>query len=270
MSYQYPSVIEGGEERLLSLHPREEALNGHFAEGAIPCSAGVIPAYGITDDCPIIPREQWAVQESRKHLITRILDQDGLNYCHSFAGAQTLMGTRNAAGMIDTELSAVCLGSQVTGGRNSGAALSDVLPVLLDSGTVPALLISNSSANMSQRNWPSGWKEAASDYVVLEAYDIAQSNVFAKASSALQRGFFVAFGMDWGRGGHALCAVDLVQVGGEWGWHGVGSWGPKAHDGDGWWTFAESKMFGLNKYGCFAIRVAKRAKVDPVPPALKL
>lgn len=249
----FPTVHDGGEYRSLALLPRR------FPTGV--CAQ----VWGTSDAAPYIERSKWEPFDLRDFVTWTPLDQDGLNYCHSFAATQAHMLARNLAGLPFVELSAGCLGSQVTGQRNAGASLDDVLPVLQDAGQTTAAMVGQLAYR--QREWPADWQTAAAQYALPEAWDCGHEKPFDAIASAILLGCPVAFGMDWGRGGHALCAMGLFRDGGEWGLSGIGSWGPKAHDGDGFWKFTERKLPGLAKYGAFAVRAVRR-QGDLKPPTI--
>jgi hypothetical protein len=220
--------------------------------------------------CPIIPQADW-VESDLSHAVKRIGDQDGKNWCHSYAGAGALMAARFLAGHADTPLSAPSLAIAVTGGANVGAGLDEVLHAITTAGVAPIWVVGDGFS-------PRADAEAARQYRVNEWFDCGHQDVIQAISSALQLGFVCPFGWSYhGGGGHAQVAVGLRKLpGNNWGWLILNSW--KASFGGGQDGFGRpipagmevqpiDNLPGIVSFGGWAIRCSSPSADDPTPPA---
>jgi len=182
------------------------------------------------DHIKIIPRGEWAgIIEQRaadelevRDLVKDILDQNGYGSCASEEVAQGLMTTRAFEGQPHVLLSPCSLYAFLCGGRDAGSGIGENWARARDVGIMP----------MSE--WPrsKGWrakpspdqlKEHASKYRLDEFYDIENTDELV---SALLSGFVVGYG----RSGHAILAVDMLDTShflyanswGDWGDQGFG------------------------------------------------
>lgn len=214
-----------------------------YGLGCLPRRAAVgslYPVFGAADrpETQIIPRKDWASIDFR-HLVPKILDQDGQGACNAFASIQALHVIRNMAGLPFVELSPGNLYGRINGGVDRGSVIADAVQQLEDVGVCKAATVPPLEWRRSR--WPSTWKDEAKRFRILEAYDCP---TFDHIASALLMGFPVNFGIlvgnnfrpdetGWlpdyrsGGGGHAMCAVGLAYHPSRrtWGLITANSWG---------------------------------------------
>jgi len=197
----------------------------------------VLPLWEERVGARTLPRSEWK-PVSYRHLVPKILDQDGQGACTAFASVQTLQTLRAEVGLPFVELSAGNLYGRINGGMDAGSLLSDAIVALEKEGVCKASTVGQ--LDWHRRNWPANWQEEAAKFRVLEAWDCPS---FDQLASALQFGFLVAFGVlvganfvnvdsdGWvpdrrgGGGGHAMCGVGLAKRGSTWGIEVANSWG---------------------------------------------
>lgn len=266
---QYPWFDDGsGYQRFLALHERTSPLGQlccTLADGT-PCSVD-IEAVGVAEQ-PVIPTAQWEPFSLRDKIWWNLddEDQDGENYCWCFSAVQSEMLARECAGLPRKLLSASGLGGFLTGGQNRGGGLDEALGGLMTVGTVTTDVVPN--GNQNPRTYPKDFQAKAKERRIVQAYDCLQSNVFEKLASGILSGRPGAFGMNWGRGAHALCAMGLVRQGNDWALDILGSWGSKAHSGDGTLRLTKSQMPGLARFGGYVLGVCSMEADEALPPAL--
>jgi len=233
----------------------------------------VYPVFGERPGGRVIPRAEWRPTDFR-HLVAKILDQDGQGACNAFASVQALMVLRAMAGLPYVELSAGNLYGRINGGRDQGSTLADAIQKLEAEGVCKAATVPHLAWRPA--TWPSGWREEAKRFRVLEAWDCP---TFDHLASAIQLGFAVNLGVlvgsnfepgpdGWvpprrgGGGGHAMCGVGLLRhpQSGRWGILVANSWG-KAWGLGGYGVLDES-YFG----GAWTDGWALRGAVDPTGP----
>jgi hypothetical protein len=233
----YDTIYRGGALRWLALHPRTTMAGA--------CGRLV----GAGDAPQVIPRDRWQAV-SLEHFVPGIKDQDGLSYCHSYAGALAGEVTYAAAG-VSVRFSGTGLGCVVTGGVNRGAGIDEVLAAIATTGfpleeDVPEYSLRGSG-------WKDGWKERASRYCAVEYYDCGHDGIFDKLSSLLQLGFVGVFGCARPFGPHALVVVGLRQVAGRWTWRIANSWSTR-HGDRGFDQLTEDQIGGEDQYGAWGLR----------------
>jgi len=160
------------------------------------------------DHIKIIPRGEWAgIIEQRaadelevRDLVKDILDQNGYGSCASEEVAQGLMTTRAFEGQPHVLLSPCSLYAFLCGGRDAGSGIGENWARARDVGIMP----------MSE--WPrsKGWR--------------------AKPSPDQLKELLSGFVVGYGRSGHAILAVDMLDTShflyanswGDWGDEGFG------------------------------------------------
>ena len=222
-------IYAGGEVRTLGCRPRLAAVGELF------------PVW--TEKQVTIPRYKWQPC-SWRHLVRRIMDQDGVGACNAFAACQALETCRAMAGQPHVELFPGNLYGRINGGRDQGSVLGDALRALTDDGVI-VQLNGVQPWEWGRKSRPDDWETEAAKYRILEAYDCP---TFEHIASAIQCGFLVDFGVmvgndfnpgadlwvpDYrrGGGGHAMCGVGLVERSGKWGILTANSWGERWGDG---------------------------------------
>lgn len=265
---QYPWESNGGHNRYLSLHERISP------PGVVCCTidgqdvSRDVEVVGIADQ-PIIPTKDWEEFSLRSKVWWDLdkTDQDGYSLCWLASLAQAVMLMRECAGLPRVYLSFAGLCGLYTGGQNRGGGLDESLGAAMEIGIPPCDLTPND--NINPRTFPAGTKEAAKSRRVIQAYDCLSSQVFEKLVSGVLRGRPGAFGMFWGRGAHALCIMGLARRGNEWVADVLGSWGAKAHEGDGTLKLSASQMRGVNTFGGYVLGLSAMEDDETKPPSLK-
>lgn len=273
-------IHEGGENRILSLKPRTMPV------GDRRCCAGVM---GVDDAPPLIARKDWLKCVDLSHAVLEILDQDGYSLCHSFGGTQANEMAHVLLGRDQVQLSAGNLAGQVTGYRDAGAGVDEVLAVITSVGQVARSVIGQN--DYRGRDWPSDWKTKAKLYKV-NAYDCGHEDVTDGMASGLLRGNVSLLGTNAFGGGHAVVgcgywidANDVVRF------FGPNSWAEsyngftsalldslsKNHPnpelsrvlrtkGAGFWVYQERQLTAINSYGAFVVDGVQALDTDNVPP----
>lgn len=195
-------------------------------------SFGMVPrdysrtAYGETEFATAgrikkIPREQWPDliadknrdKSSLKHvweddLGRKILDQDGIPYCHAFSPAIAIMLVRAANGYPDLEISAGSIGGPVTNYRKRGAWIGDDLKQIVRQGAATTEYVPMRQVSRS------GWKPGADENCELhkvEEWDELRPRDLDELISALLINLPVCIGLNWW--GHAVTSIDVVDTG---------------------------------------------------------
>lgn len=266
---QYPSEFDSGHNRYLSLHERTSPPNlllctmSDGTEISAECEA-----VGVVEQ-PIIPVKDWEPFSLRDKIWwdLDLEDQNGFNYCWTFSATQAHMLARECAGLPRVVLSAAELGGTITGGSNRGGGLDEALAGLMLLGQVSTSVVANDQIN--PRTYPKDVAAEAKCRRVVQAYDCLSSQVFEKLASGILRGRPGAFGMYWGRGAHALCAMGLVKQGNDWALDVLGSWGSTAHSGDGTLRLTAAQLRGVNTFGGYVIGVPSMEAEEALPPIPK-
>lgn len=238
-----------------------EPLTPELRASLAPLRAGA----GMYD----IPRDQWPVKISRRHLAGAIHDQyDGM--CTSYASSSMVESGRSFQGQPNEM---TCPPSLYV--RHSpwgqGSTLWENLQCLLVSGddglgVCDRVTIPHNSNSYRQSTWPSDWKDNAELYRVLE-YDWLTG--FDQVAAAVCLGFPTNIGIRWpGGGGHSVHVCGLEQRNGVWYMEIKNSWGTDYGD-RGYVFLSESQISpSLSNYGAFSIR--STVYVEDPEPSLSL
>jgi len=214
------------------------------------------PVYGTVDEMPIIPRADW-VECSLRHKVWQIVNQASQNSCAAASTRGAVELLREINGQSRVELSHGSLYGQANGGRDQGANVMAILEAMMDVGIAPTSIIDQ--YDWTDRDYPSKWKDHASMYKILEAWDCP---TFDAMISAVQRGMPVVFGVNWaGGGGHAIACIGYKEGKAEI----LNSWGADWGDG-GFGYLTESQCKAITSYGAFAIRAATIPSAETLPP----
>ena len=226
----------------------------------------VLPRF--SDRFPVLPRSEWKPTESRRHLVHRILDQNGTSGCVGAGVVQAFEDTAFALHGQKIKLSLGSLYGQINGQRDAGANIGDALTAMEDVGVCDEELIP--SLEWQRRKWPSDWQKNAKHNRVLEAYDCP---TFAEMATASQDGFMFPFGIligndfhvdadGWlpdyrrGGGGHCMAGIGLCrhETRKVWGIDSPNSW--RATWGDNGYSIVPESYFDESPYtDGWAIRV---------------
>jgi hypothetical protein len=264
---QYPFEEQGGHNRFLSLRERISPPNKLLCTLADGTELAMdLDAVGVSEQ-PIIPQSKWEPFSLRDKIWWDLdkEDQDGEDFCWGYSATQAHMLARECAGLPRVYLSAAGLCGYLTGGQNRGGGLDEALGGLMAVGQVTTDVVPNSQYN--PRGFPKDFETKAKTRRIVQAYDCLSSQVFDKLASGVLSGRPGAFGIRWGRGAHALCAMGLINNGGTWQLEILGSWGSKAHDGDGTLKLAASQMPGLAQFGGYVLGVPSMEIDEILPPS---
>ncbi len=195
-----------------------------------------------------IPRSEWSErvkeQTARQARLSdvwkgaglKFLDQGPVGYCWAHSAAHAVMALRAVSNLPAADLSAYAVAATIKHGRDEGGWSALALEFIADKG-IP-----------EQRYWPQGSRSLsngtaatwanAKQYRVTESWaDVAapvwdRDMSFDQVATCLLTGVPVACDFMWW--GHAVCALDLVEVSpGQFGVRIVNSWGNWSQ-GDQW------------------------------------
>lgn len=222
-----PTVFANGEARKLACLPPSKRTKA-------------LPKGGSWGDAkPMIPRDKWKEIDRRKLFPPDLIfDQDGHGSCVGNGATAALEKVRALTGMTFRKLSPGCTYSQINGGSDNGAVISDSLTALQQTGTV--LFDTVGQEPIYTRQMPNAWKEEAKRFRIEEAY---RCDTFDEMGSALQLGYIVVYGMQVGNnfgqftsdgvagvsrgpGNHCMHADGMHKLpSGKWAFDNVNSWG---------------------------------------------
>lgn len=222
-----------------------------------------------------IPRGEWREVDNEPYL-TAIKDQNGRGACVGHGSVTALEVAINQAGRTKRQLSAWFCYSQINGGMDNGAVVSDALQSLKQTGTCLDSSVKYATYIKSQIS-QSAYTEAER-FKVKEGY---QLTTFDELASAIQLGFTISFGIciggrfspnsdgiipQWNgqnTGGHCMAGLGLKQINGKWYVKVANSWG--TNWGKGGWCFMDESYFTGQRYGldAFAIEAAAHDPQDP-------
>lgn len=225
--------------------------------GALPAEEAVRP----------IPRSEWserikARQNSRLSDLLRshrvpAYYQNGLRYCHSYAGA-LLLTTLDLVQTCKVVLySPETLGGPITGYRNMGAGGDQVLARLRDYGIAEARYAP--PRDYTPSDWQAGWEENARLHRILEWFDVGESSratQFEMQATLLLMGIPLWIGLRWWS--HAVAGLDLVEIApGRFGIEVRNSHGldPEGQEGQTQYLILDESRATAD-LGCFAPRLA--------------
>jgi hypothetical protein len=241
-----------------------------------------LPRWG--DSKPMIARSEWR-DVSWRTLNARIMDQDGLGACAGFAGVNAFERAWRLAGGQALKFSAWFLYSNVNGGRDQGALISDVLKSLLATGV--CLEDQVPEKTYQKRSIKPDAYTTAKRFRIAEAYALDSTDAIG---SAVMLGYPIEYGIFVGGnfmtldaggvpgigsdGGHALhcCGLRKVPAGphkGQWSYETENSWGTK-YGQDGYCYVVDKHFDSMQKYGldAFAIKAVAGDPQDPLPAPL--
>jgi len=183
-------------------------------------SAAFRPMSEVMD---LLPRSQWRDRlgiSIRPH-VPIIHNQNGEGSCAGnssvLAGVEILRSMNN---QDFVHISPSSLYKQSGRGRDEGSSLEDNLIFLRDVGCVPVEMWGGELG--WNKSYPPGFREEAAKYQVDEWFDLG---TFDEFMTALFLGFPISYGVFWGSGGHAICAVEPIFENGVWGCVFANSWG---------------------------------------------
>lgn len=212
----------------------------------------------VSDVMGLLPREQWKDRlgiSLRPH-VPIIHYQNGEGSC---AGNSSVLAgveiPRSLTGLPFVHIAPSSLYKQSGGGRDAGSGLDENLRCLKNVGCVPVEMWGGELG--WNKSYPAGFEKEAAKYQVDEWFDLG---TFEEFMSALFYGFPISFGVFWGRGGHAICAVEPIHENGEWGCVFANSWGLNWGDGGFGKMFEPQITRGIEYFGGWAARVATYSK----------
>lgn len=244
-------------------HPdwTDEEVQEYTAEWGTSHKPGCRPRISKAGEwCPMaserivtIPRGEWETilaDENSVRLrpwIPVVLDQDGVGSCATESATGAVMLQRSFTGQEFTLLNPWFIYHTTSGGRDGGSNIDSNLRFVRENGIAPEAI------------WPrsKGWRakptaeayEAAKQYRIIEFYDIQTVEEFG---SALLLGFPVVYG----RRGHSILAVDVVNKNE---FRMLNSWGNWGDNGT-----AVERFSGINwGYGAWAVRTTISETVEP-------
>lgn len=207
----------------------------------------------LADKIDLIPESQWkdrAAEVSLKPYVPIVHDQDGVGSCASNAATACLEIVRQAAGLPFVHLSPASLYKQVNGGVDAGSSIDDNLQAISRNGVLPVSLWGDEIS--WRKSFPQDWKAEAAKYRLTEWYDIGTWDEFV---TAVLLGFPVCYGVWWGGGGHAICAVSVVYENSQPAIRFLNSWGTDWGDA-GFGTMSQKQVAtGISYFGAWAARV---------------
>jgi hypothetical protein len=167
---------------------------------------------------------------------------------------------REMQGLKRIELSQAVPYALVNGGQDSGASIDSILQVLMKTGAPPVSVVSEydwrgyPDRRIRKRGcplWPKDWREQSAPYRIVEAGDCP---TYQHMLSAIAAGFPTLLGLDWDnqpRAGHAMGGVGYYQDDDS---ELFNPWG-----GDKSFSKHTQRQCerGIQKYGCWYLRVAK-------------
>jgi hypothetical protein len=201
------SVEWNGEKRYFGRAPRKTPIN-RLVEGAAEMPLELIPFDEVCDRIEQKDKEKsWAFDTFHRGG-NKVLDQNGFSLCHSFSGADAMMIRRAAQGLPYVELSAGYLGGLVTGHRNAGAAIEDVLRVMREQG-----IASTEFCGMMQidSNYKPGAADDAKLHRVSHFWDLSSREMLQQNITVVLEGFGPNYGYDWW--GHAVTGTRIAPRG---------------------------------------------------------
>jgi hypothetical protein len=241
VSTNCPTIDAGGEIRKLSLQPRD--FDKHPVGDPKHCH-GVV---GVTAGAPrLIPMDELP-EFMEVVAVDWILDQDGHETCHSHGGTTVNECRHKLAGGTRIKLSVGYLVHAVTGGRDEGAGIGDVMEALIAKGQSP-----DSDDPGENYGTPSAQADAdAAKFKIDKSWDCGQDeNTLLAVLSNMAVGNPVLIGTAAFGGGHAVSTLIFFKA------------------SNGKWYLAGPNSWGLSYTGLLDLVKALQAKGVTVPQAL--
>lgn len=213
-------------------------------------SSGFFPPITDSADFKPIPSSQWHSTSRRSNLQVKTIFNQLDGHCAANAAVWALMDLRSRMGLPEVVLSPECLYAQHSR-WGTGSTLEENLQCLSQVGVT-------TRETMPQKDWssktfPSGWREEASRYRVVEWFDVPD---WEHLISAFLLDFTCVIGLPWpGGGGHSVVAYDVNLDGSVPTVSGPNSWGSTWGD-KGWYTLTQKQLRYMDSYGCWAARAA--------------
>lgn len=209
---------------------------------------------------PLVPRNEWAERIENQFYtglwpaVPAVLDQDGVGSCATESTAGSVMTCRCFNGQNHELLAPWFIYRETSGGADRGSNLDTNLAFVRRNGIAPMRLHPRSK----------GWRarpteeaiQAALNYKIEEFFDIQNEVEFVSA-------LLSAMPVVYGRRGHSIYGIDMVD---ERNFRMMNSWGNWGDKGT-----AVERLSGINwGYGAFAVRVATDTRtvqrVSELPP----
>lgn len=190
-------------------------------------------------DVAIIPREQW-MEVDLSIFVPFVDDQNGHGACVGHGAASGFDVSWNVMRGEKRKFSPWFVYSQVNGGRDQGAIVSDALHAMIKLGVPLDETVPDKAWHKSRI--PANAFEEATRFKVFEGYEL---NTFDEMVSALLRRWPVVFGIMLGNrfnpnpegvippwdganvGGHCLLGVGVKRIAGQWYIRTLNSWGTR-------------------------------------------
>jgi hypothetical protein len=259
--------------RFIDVDFEQHARVDGYQCGAMPRKDLCGSAFPVLEEDPnfrVIPREERtgliARQRPLRPLVQKIKDQGQEGSCASNAAAQVYEVAHTLHVGLDDwiELSPMSLYKRVARSAQSGSVIGDNLQELVDRGILPVDNAENRArfthvhpATGFARPLPSGWEATASLFRVTEWFDISSWDGLASA-------LLYKYPVLYGRAGHAIAGIDLVEQDGEEFIQYANSWGQWGDQGFGYDSrrAVESAIPG---YGAWCARVVQFVADSPLP-----
>ena len=232
-----------------------------------------------------VTREKWSgnvynLEVEGDH--SYVAEGIGVHNCVANGATAALRKARFLAGMSDVRLAPGNLYSQINGGQDQGAVISDSLTALQQTGVITSATLGSDEKPFYTRQQPSGWKKEAARFRIEEAYHCAN---FDDMATALQLGYVVVYGIQVGNnfnsftadgvagissgpGNHCMCSEGLHKLpSGEWALDNVNSWGAAWGPWkNGRCYLVEQHFLGGDQPDAFAVKTAVEDPLDPIKP----
>ena len=150
-------IDQNGVPRMLACKPNPGGIKAIFPKKYSEYK----PMYTMDQIKPLSRRGLFGAQDW-------ILDQDGIGSCVGNGSTSSLRKKRVLMGQADLKLSPGCTYSQINGGSDNGAVISDAIDALMKVGTIPYSMIGESP--FYTRQMPSGWQQQAQRFRITEGY----------------------------------------------------------------------------------------------------
>jgi len=237
-----------------------------------------------SDRFKTIPQTEWAdrIAAGQGDLSAGckvILNQANYGDCWAFSETQAEMVDRALQGH-----SLVVLAPDpmvwITGNYNGGAIDDGLLQVMIPYGLPPASLCPQCDPVAGHRardehEWPASWKTSAAGYKTpkTEYLDCASPDELV---TGIFNGHPAVVGVDWQGGGHAICALQVLEVRKQFYLAGPNSWGEQWASGwgsfgtkkPGWWLLSLQHISGgFGQMGAWVHCGQVTSPDEPIPAA---